>query len=85
LLEEEKTSLSEQLVVLSRSCGLEKQEEQKGENKDSSMQNLELEVVELRRLNKELHMQKRNLTCRLSSMESQLSCSPNSSEVSFAV
>jgi hypothetical protein len=85
LLEEEKTSLSEQLFVLSRSCGLEKQEEQKGENKDSSMQNLELEVVELRRLNKELHMQKRNLTCRLSSMESQLSCSPNSSEVSFAV
>ncbi|CAJ2675232.1 unnamed protein product [Trifolium pratense] len=75
LLEEEKSSLSEQLAVLER-----QEEVVKGENKDSSMQNLELEVVELRRLNKELHMQKRNLTCRLSSMESQLSCSPNSSE-----
>ncbi|XP_024631081.1 protein CHUP1, chloroplastic isoform X2 [Medicago truncatula] len=76
LLEEEKSGLSEQLVALSRSCGLERQEE----DKDGSTQNLELEVVELRRLNKELHMQKRNLTCRLSSMESQLSCSDNSSE-----
>ncbi|PNX91910.1 hypothetical protein L195_g015035, partial [Trifolium pratense] len=75
LLEEEKSNLSEQLAVLER-----QEEVVKGENKDSSMQNLELEVVELRRLNKELHMQKRNLTCRLSSMESQLSCSPNSSE-----
>ncbi|CAL5206186.1 unnamed protein product [Lathyrus oleraceus] len=81
LLEEEKASLFEQLAVLSRSCGLERQEEVvKGGNEDSSMQNLELEVVELRRLNKELHMQKRNLTCRLSSMESELSSSANSSE-----
>lgn len=86
LLEEEKASLFEQLAVLSRSCGLERQEEVvKGGNEDSSMQNLELEVVELRRLNKELHMQKRNLTCRLSSMESELSSSANSSEVVFAI
>lgn len=85
-LEEEKASLFEQLAVLSRSCGLERQEEVvKGGNEDSSMQNLELEVVELRRLNKELHMQKRNLTCRLSSMESELSSSANSSEVVFAI
>lgn len=86
LLEQEKASLSEQLAVLSRSCGLERQEEVvKGGNEDSSVQNLELEVVELRRLNKELHMQKRNLTCRLSSMESELSSSANSSEVGFAI
>lgn len=86
LLEEEKASLFEQLAVLSRSCELERQEEVvKGGNEDSSMQNLELEVVELRRLNKELHMQKRNLTCRLSSMESELSSSANSSEVVFAI
>jgi len=66
---------------LSRSCGLERQEEAvKGETMDCLMQNLVLEVVELRRLNKELHMQKRNLTCRLSSMESQLFCYANSSD-----
>lgn len=54
---EEKTSLSEQSAALSRSCGLERQEEVvKGENKDCLMQNLVLEVVGLRRLNKELHM-----------------------------
>ncbi|KAE9594870.1 hypothetical protein Lalb_Chr18g0058361 [Lupinus albus] len=80
LLEEEKTILSEQLLALT--CGVsEKQEEVvKVEKKDSSVQNLELEVVELRRLNKELQMQKRNLTCRLSSLESKFSCVSNSSE-----
>lgn len=79
LLEEEKTSLSEQLAALT--CVSDRQEEVlKGEKKDSSVQNLELEVVELRRLNKELQMQKRNLTCKLSSLESQLSCLAKSSE-----
>ncbi|KAK6916907.1 hypothetical protein RJ641_017658 [Dillenia turbinata] len=37
-----------------------------------SSKSLEMEVVELRRLNKELQLQKRNLSCRLSSLESQL-------------
>ncbi|XLS48105.1 hypothetical protein HN51_022463 [Arachis hypogaea] len=46
------------------------------------MQDLELEVVELRRVNKELKMQKRSLTCRLSSLESQLSCLAKSLEPS---
>ncbi|CAL0300993.1 unnamed protein product [Lupinus luteus] len=80
LLEEEKTSLSEQLVALT--CGISERQEEvvKVEKKDSSVQNLELEVVELRRLNKELQMQKRNLTCTLSSLESKMSCFPNSSE-----
>lgn len=80
-LEEEKSRLSEQLAPLT--CLSERQEEEvvKGEHKDSSTQNLELEVVELRRLNKELQMQKRNLSCRLSSLESQMSCLAKSSEV----
>lgn len=88
LLEEEKTCLSQQLATLN--CVLEERQVEevvKGEhnNKDSAsvQQNLELEVVELRRVNKELQMQKRNLTCRLSSLESQLSCPANSSEVIF--
>lgn len=80
LLEEEKTNLSHQLAALTI-----QEEMVKGEQKDGFVQNLELEVVELRRLNKELQMQKRNLSCRLSSLESQLSCPPNSSEVIFAI
>lgn len=83
LLEEEKTSLNEQLGSL-KSVLERKEEGVKGERRDfCSVQNLELEVVELRRLNKELQMQKRNLTCRLSSLEAQLSCPANSSEVIF--
>lgn len=89
-LEEEKASLSEQLTALA--CVSERQEEVvKGERNDgdssatilssSSTQNLELEVVELRRLNKELQMQKRSLTCRLSSLESQMSRLAKSSQV----
>ncbi|XP_028752730.1 protein CHUP1, chloroplastic-like [Neltuma alba] len=79
-LEEEKTKLAEQLAALT-TCVSERHEEQevKGKHKDCT-QNLELEVVELRRLNKELQMQKRNLTCRLSSLESQMPCLAKSSE-----
>lgn len=40
-----------------------------------------MEVVELRRLNKELQMEKRNLACKLSSMENQLTSLAKASEV----
>lgn len=81
LLEQEKATLTEQLAALT--C-----EEVKGEveqHKEVKVQNLELEVVELRRLNKELQMQKRNLTCRLSSIEAQSHCPDKSSEVHFSI
>ncbi|KAF0900515.1 hypothetical protein E2562_032112 [Oryza meyeriana var. granulata] len=81
-LEAEKTSLSEQLSALS--CMVEQHEENArldghgnrvssmdGGNASSS-ENLEFEVVELRRLNKELQFQKRNLAIKLSSAESKL-------------
>ncbi|XP_052164944.1 protein CHUP1, chloroplastic-like [Oryza glaberrima] len=81
-LEVEKTSLSEQLSALS--CMVEQHEENArldghgnrvssmdGGNASSS-ENLEIEVVELRRLNKELQFQKRNLAIKLSSAESKL-------------
>ncbi|KAK6932028.1 hypothetical protein RJ641_001652 [Dillenia turbinata] len=50
---------------------LEQQLASRNEGQVSS-KSLEMEVVELRRLNKELQLQKRNLSCRLSSLESQL-------------
>lgn len=42
---------------------------------------VELEVVELRRLNMELQLQKRNLSCKISSLESQLATTAKVSEV----
>ncbi|GLU17486.1 hypothetical protein SLE2022_338520 [Rubroshorea leprosula] len=75
LLESEKLSLTEQLAELSsiprRNEEFSKKEENEGPKAPESLRNLELEVVELRRLNKELQLQKRNLACKLSSMESQ--------------
>ncbi|PUZ49988.1 hypothetical protein GQ55_6G023400 [Panicum hallii var. hallii] len=80
-LEAEKTSLSEQLSALSSMV------EQREENvrldghgnrvpsldgNNTPSENLEFEVVELRRLNKELQFQKRNLAIKLSSAESKL-------------
>ncbi|RLM60481.1 protein CHUP1, chloroplastic-like [Panicum miliaceum] len=80
-LEAEKTSLSEQLSALSSMV------EQREENvrldghgnrvpsldgNNTPSENLEYEVVELRRLNKELQFQKRNLAIKLSSAESKL-------------
>lgn len=75
LLESEKTSISEQLSGLTSSA--ERQEEvvkreELGISSAPSQRTLEMEVVELRRLNKELQLQKRNLSCRLSSLESQM-------------
>ncbi|KAJ0082873.1 hypothetical protein Patl1_11565 [Pistacia atlantica] len=74
LLEEEKTNLAEQLNLI-----VEKNEGE-GLMVGSCSKNLEMEVVELRRLNKELQMQKRNLACKLSSMESQLTSLAKASE-----
>ncbi|OMO73734.1 protein CHUP1, chloroplastic-like protein [Corchorus olitorius] len=72
LLESEKISLCEQVATLNSI--LERNEESLEISKEpQSMRNLEMEVVELRRLNKELQLQKRNLACKVSSLESQLS------------
>uniref|UniRef100_A0ACD6AJ64 Uncharacterized protein n=1 Tax=Avena sativa TaxID=4498 RepID=A0ACD6AJ64_AVESA len=81
-LEAEKTSLSEQLSALSSM--VEQHEEtvrlDRHGNRASGTDgynvscsgNLEFEVVELRRLNKELQFQKRSLAIKLSSVESKL-------------
>ncbi|KAJ0791406.1 putative protein CHUP1 [Helianthus annuus] len=42
--------------------------------------NVEVDVLKLRRLNAELHLQKRNLCCRISSMESELAALAKDSE-----
>lgn len=89
LLEEEKSSISEQLLALASISGREKsddtvhkrEEQEEISMEPSSKSDLEIEVVELRRLNKELQLQKRNLACRLSSVESQLTSLPKASEV----
>ncbi|KAL5231269.1 hypothetical protein ABZP36_030045 [Zizania latifolia] len=73
-LEAEKTSLSEQLSALSsmrEQCEDNARLDGHGDNASSSG-NLELEIFELRRLNKELQFQKRNLATKLSSAESKL-------------
>lgn len=87
-LEAEKTSLSERLGALSSIIEAIPREEsgnsttdQSEEKMTSVLRNLEMEVVELRRVNKELHLQKRNLTTRLSSAESQLSTLAKVTEV----
>ncbi|XP_022892487.1 protein CHUP1, chloroplastic-like [Olea europaea var. sylvestris] len=70
LLECERDSLSEQLMTLNSVS--EKQDELSGREEHENSRGIEMEIVELRRLNKELQLQKRNLTCRISSLESQL-------------
>ncbi|GAB2280896.1 hypothetical protein Dimus_015516 [Dionaea muscipula] len=60
---------------------LEEEEEEECKSQcGSAATNLEIEVVRLRRLNKELQLQKRDLTCRVASLESQLSTPANASE-----
>ncbi|KAM7275246.1 hypothetical protein ACFE04_017112 [Oxalis oulophora] len=66
LLETEKISLADQLSQGNEGFALSR--------------NPEMEVVELRRLNKELQMQKRNLSCRLASLDSQLASLAKASE-----
>ncbi|KAG6594406.1 Protein CHUP1, chloroplastic, partial [Cucurbita argyrosperma subsp. sororia] len=73
LLEEDRRALSEQLVAASSIS-------EKPEEPQTAPLNVEVEVVELRRLNKELQLQKRNLACRLSSVESELACLAKNSE-----
>ena len=74
LLESENTSLSEQL-----------NSQQLQENITKGVVNsVEVDVLKLRRLNAELHLQKRNLCCRISSMESQLADLAKDSEVSIS-
>ncbi|KAK4488048.1 hypothetical protein RD792_003790 [Penstemon davidsonii] len=68
----EKESLSNQLVSLASVMG--KQDEV------FEIEGHDMEIVELRRLNKELQLQKRNLACRISSLESQLSILTEASE-----
>ncbi|KAI3859457.1 hypothetical protein MKX03_010493 [Papaver bracteatum] len=79
LLETESKSLIEQLVSLSSIVENHVQASKKQENVNSKC-NLEMEVVELRRLNKELQLQKRNLSCRLSTAETRLAALENVSE-----
>lgn len=84
LLESEKTSLSDQLSRLGSVAERHEEVPKRDGLEISSTQSqrtLEMEVVELRRLNKELQLQKRDLSCRLSSMESQLTTLSNVYEV----
>ncbi|PWA53605.1 pumilio 23 [Artemisia annua] len=46
---------------------------------------VEVDVLKLRRLNAELHLQKRNLCCRISSMETQLAALAKDSENEFGL
>lgn len=91
-LETENISLSEQLSSCSSisqsSDGSFKLEGYDNQTADSSSlintqsdKNLEIEIVELRRLTKELQFQKRNLAFRLSSAESQLAALAKVTEV----
>ncbi|CAI9773325.1 unnamed protein product [Fraxinus pennsylvanica] len=70
LLECERDSLTEQLMI-STSVS-EKQDELSEREEHENSHGIEMEIVKLRRLNKELQLQKRNLACRISSLESQL-------------
>lgn len=79
-LESEKSSLSEQLAALTAEGSLMPRRDDLDDFTAGS-RNLEMEVVELRRLNKELQLQKRNLAYRLSCLESQLASLTKASEV----
>ncbi|KAG8385156.1 hypothetical protein BUALT_Bualt03G0012400 [Buddleja alternifolia] len=70
LLECEKENLSGQLVSLASVMG--KKDEISERELHDNLSSIEMEVLELRRLNKELQLQKRNLACSISSLESQL-------------
>ncbi|RRT62175.1 hypothetical protein B296_00029485 [Ensete ventricosum] len=71
-LEAENTNLSEQFESLTSSFQNSHGADSCAQIQKPSYKNLEIEVVELRRLNKELQFQKRNISFRLSSAESQL-------------
>lgn len=81
VLESEKSSLCEQVAEMCLISERRHEEILKKEGNESSMGNHEMEIVELRRLNKELQMEKRNLSCKLSSLQSQLASLAKASEV----
>lgn len=81
LLESERTSRSQQLSSSSRVWNKQENWLRKEEDHEN-LNGVEMEVVELRRVNKELQLQKRNLACKLSSMESELATLAKVSEVS---
>jgi hypothetical protein len=88
-LEAEQANLSEQLLC--SSSVLEHQEETTKRDVDisdsenrTSQKNLEIEVLGLCRLTKVLQLQKRNLTLKLLSTESQLSSLKRATEVGVA-
>lgn len=84
-VEGENRRLSEQIVSLSLDTEGKDNESSalcKGSGKNRKLlSKLEMEVVELRRVNKELQLQKRDLTCKLSSAESQLTSLTKMTEV----
>lgn len=80
-LEAEKMNLSEQLASLTSSLQNSQGADSCAQIQKPSYKNLEIEVLELRRLNKELQFQKRNLAFRLSSAESQLAALAKVTEV----
>ncbi|KAL0442367.1 UNVERIFIED_CONTAM: protein CHUP1, chloroplastic [Sesamum latifolium] len=69
-LENEKANLSGQLVSLASVMG--KQEDVLESKAHDHCSSVEMEVLELRRLNKELQLQKRDLSGRISSLEFEL-------------
>ncbi|KAK6150187.1 hypothetical protein DH2020_017712 [Rehmannia glutinosa] len=77
-LESEKANLSGQLATLGSVVG--KQDEIFITEVYDDFSSVEMEVLELRRLNKELQLQKRNLSGRISLLESQLATLANVSE-----
>lgn len=81
LLESEKANLSGQVVSLASVMGKQDEILIREVHDDFSSTEMEMEVVELRRLNKELQLQKRNLSSRISSLESQLATLAKVSEV----
>lgn len=79
LLECEKGSLSGQLPSVPVEEALRREDRENSATLSCS-RDLGMEVLELRRLNKELQLQKRNLACRLSTVESQLATLAKGSE-----
>lgn len=88
-LQVENDNLFEQVASLTsilearEDCSQNPRSEASGEGRTASYRNLEMEVVELRRLNKELQLQKRSLAFRLSSTESQHAALAKVTEVIF--
>lgn len=81
LLETDKLGLREEISNLNSI--VEREGNVNGEKIGADLKNLEVEVLELRRVNKELQFQKRNLAMKLSSAESKLEGVAKEVEVQF--